>query len=162
MDWQSLYNIDDLLKIANNWLNGTYNNTITIQENEIGFCGGDGTIDNNNSGFTGDGFFNTDNAVGNGVEWSIDGSSGVYTVICRYAVEGAARPANLIINGATVSENIPFATTGSWTDWTTQSFNVTLSAGLKSIRLEAIGGSGLGNIDYIEITGPDAAPANCN
>ena len=160
--WQSGYTMDDLLEIAANWLNGTTTNTVTIQEDETGYCDADGTIDNNNGGYTGSGFVNTDNAAGMGIDWSIDGSSGPYTITWRYAVEGDARGADLIVNGSIVSSDIPFATTGSWTDWDTQTVNVTLSSGIKSVRLEATGSSGLGNIDYIEITGPDAAPANCN
>ena len=131
-------------------------NTITLQENETGFTSVDGTIDNNYAGFTGDGFANTSNALGNGVDWEIDGSAGDYTFTWRYA-STSARAAKLIIDGVTAANNIAFGSTGSWTTWANSgSRTVTLAAGVKSVRLESITTSGLGNIDYMEVTGPDA------
>ena len=46
-------------------------NGVTIQENTLGFCAVDGTVDSNNTGFTGAGFANAENAVGRGVNWSV-------------------------------------------------------------------------------------------
>lgn len=136
--------------------------TITIQENETGFCGVDGTIDNNNSGFTAEGFANTENSLGNGIDWKINfGSSGTNTFVFRYA-SSSDRPADLIINGTTVASNINFPSTGSWTSWSTVSVTAYVSSGVNSVRLEASGTSGLANIDYIEVTGSGLAIANCN
>src|SRR5687768_7917846 len=36
---------------------------VTIQENTVGFCAVEGTVDTNHTGFTGSGFANADNAV---------------------------------------------------------------------------------------------------
>src|SRR5687768_16449906 len=43
---------------------------VTIEENTLGFCGVEGSVDSNHSGFTGSGFANGNNAAGSGVNWS--------------------------------------------------------------------------------------------
>jgi hypothetical protein len=134
-----------------------------IQENTIGFCGVDGTIDSNNAGFTGAGFANGTNAIGAGVNWRVNVlSGGTYTLRWRYANGGSAnRPGNLLVNGTPAVSNIGFPVTGGWTTWTEVSQTVTLTAGIKTLRLEPTASDGLGNIDFIEITGPSVIPALC-
>ncbi|MDO7171594.1 T9SS type A sorting domain-containing protein [Mariniflexile sp. AS56] len=134
--------------------------TLTIQENETGFCGVEGTVDSNHSGYTGTGFSNTTNNLASGIDWTIDGDAGDYTFLWRYA-SSSNRPADLIVNGVTVLSGITFNATGGWSSWLTQSVTVNLGAGVKNIRLEGAGNSGLGNIDYLEVTGPNAAVATC-
>ncbi|WP_299217259.1 carbohydrate-binding protein [uncultured Aquimarina sp.] len=136
------------------------NNTVTIQEEETGFCSYDGSIDNNHNGHTGTGFVNTANALGNGIDWKIDGSAGSYTITWRYA-STSNRSAKLVVDGSTVANNISFNTTGSWTTWETESVTVNLSAGVKDLRLEATNSSGLGNIDYMVVTGPNVSALAC-
>ncbi|MBN2612931.1 MAG: carbohydrate-binding protein [Bacteroidales bacterium] len=136
--------------------------TITIQENQTGFCSVDGTVDNNNSGFTSDGFANTSNTTGTGIDWKVNFStSGTYTFGFRYATT-SDRPARLIINGSTVVSSIGFPSTGSWTTWSTVSANATVGAGTFDVRLEATGSSGLANIDYITVTGNTPSAASCS
>jgi hypothetical protein len=67
-----------------------------------------------------------------------------------------------MVNGATVSSDIPFVTTGDWSTWATQTVDVTLSSGTKSVRLEATGNNGLANIDHMEITDPGVVTMDCN
>ena len=138
--------------------------SITIQENELGFCGVDGTIDNNNPGFSGDGFANTPNEIGTGINYKISFSEGgTYPFIFRYANGGGSdRPGKLLINGSDAIQTINFPATGSWTSWTTKSVNVSVNAGTYNIRLEATGSSGLGNIDYLEVTGTSVRGDSCN
>ncbi|MBQ4802096.1 carbohydrate-binding protein [Aquimarina sp. MMG015] len=139
---------------------GATNNTIIIQEDETGFCSAEGTIDNNHTGHTGTGFINTANANGNGIDWKLNGSAGSYTITWRYA-STSNRSANLIVDGSTVASNISFNTTGSWTTWETESITVNLSDGIKDVRLEATNNSGLGNIDYVQVTGPNVSVLSC-
>jgi rhamnogalacturonan endolyase len=137
--------------------------TLTIQENTDGFCSVDGSVDNNNSGYTGAGFANTSNATGNGVTWSVNiPVSGTYTLAWRYANGGGAdRSGQLMVNSTTVS-NISMPITGSWTSWTTTSGTaINLSAGTNLIRLQATTSDGLSNIDYISITGNAPAAVSC-
>ncbi|MBN2166124.1 MAG: carbohydrate-binding protein [Marinilabiliaceae bacterium] len=149
-----------LLNLNNFIFTEPTSNSITIEENQPGFCGVDGTVDSNNAGFTASGFANTDNATGKGVNWKINfETSGTHTFTFRYA-SNSDRPANLIVNGTTVASNINFPSTGAWTTWTTISTTANISAGTYDLRLEATGSNGLGNIDNITVT--DASAADCN
>jgi hypothetical protein len=136
--------------------------SITIQENTDGFCIVDGTIDNNNSGYTGTGFANTTNVTGKGINWKVNIlSAGNYTFTWRYSCT-SSRPANLLINGSTVLSNISFPVTSSFTTWTTVTTSVVaLTEGVKTIRLEATTSGGLVNVDYIKIDGVNLTTAAC-
>jgi arabinan endo-1,5-alpha-L-arabinosidase len=137
--------------------------SITLEENQTGFCSVEGTIDSNNTGFTGGGFANTTNASGAGVNWSISvKSTGYYSFKWRYAnIGSAARPGDVIIDG-NITSNIGFASTGSWTTWAdSQSDTVWLDVGTHSIRLQATSSNGLGNIDNMVVSGPSVTAANC-
>ena len=143
---------------------GKGSTSFTIQENELGFCGLDGTIDNNNSGYSGVGFANTPNESGTGINYKISFfEDGIYPLIFRYANGGGNdRPGRLLINDSTAIQTINFPSTGSWTNWETTSANVSVSAGTYDVRLEATGSSGLANIDFIEIKGTSLAGDSCN
>jgi poly(hydroxyalkanoate) depolymerase family esterase len=128
-----------------------------IQENTTGFCSLNGTIDTDHTGYTGTGFANTTNAAGSGITWKVNfASSGNKTFTFRYASTDN-RPGNLVINGATALSNINFPSTGSWDTWSTVSVTIPANAGIVNVRLEAAGSNGLGNIDYLEVTGGTAA-----
>jgi hypothetical protein len=132
--------------------------TVTIQENTTGFCSVDGTVDSDNSGFTGAGFCNTTNATGSGVSWRVSvPTAGTYTISWRYSNgSGADRPASLLINGSTVAASISFPATTDFTTWATSQTVVGLSAGTTNIRLQATGAAGLANIDNISVQGPSS------
>ncbi len=138
--------------------------SIGIQENMLGYCGVDdgGSVDNNNAGFTGYGFINTENLTGEGADWTVYiETAGNYTLTWRYA-SSSDRPADLYVNGSLSVSGISFPTTGSWTTWSQVSQSVYLPAGVTSIRLEGTTTSGLGNIDYIMATGANVIPYTCN
>ncbi len=137
--------------------------SVIIQENTVGFCGVEGTVDNNNAGFTGDGFANGTNAVGAGIHWKISTAAGSYTFKWRYANGVTAdRPAKLLINGIEAAASVSFPSTGAWTTWSEVSQTAVLTAGLQTVRLEPTTSSGLANIDYLMVSGIDAVPVNCN
>ena len=103
--------------------------TITLQENEEGFCSVDGTIENEHSGYTGDGYANTSNADDSGITWSVNvPSSGTYKMAWRYANGGSTnRTAEVLVDGSTEVSNVDFETTGSWSSWASVSYiNVNL------------------------------------
>lgn len=123
-----------------------------LEENSVGFCSVNGTIDNNYPGYTGSGFANTNNAAGNGVSWRVNFSgAGTQTFTFRYAGIDS-RPARLLINGVNVVASISFPATGSWSTWATVTVNAAVSAGVADVRLEANGSSGLANIDHLAVT----------
>jgi hypothetical protein len=140
----------------------TNGKSITLQEYATGFCNIDGVIENEHSGYTGSGYSNTENANGNGINWSINIlSSSTYTFTWRFANGSSDRPARLFINDTTVVSSINLQSTGAWTNWSEVSVGVTLTTGMKDIRLEATGSDGLANIDYMMVTGPDPQIINC-
>lgn len=138
--------------------------SVIIQENTVGFCGVEGTIDSNNAGFTGDGFANGSNAADAGVNWKVSvPAAGTYTFTWRFANgTTTARPANLLVDGATSASGLSFAGTGAWATWTTTSQAVSLAAGTHTIRLEPTTSNGLANIDYLMIAGGGITPISCN
>jgi rhamnogalacturonan endolyase len=144
--------------VPNIYFPGSSGSTVTIQESTTGFCSVDGTIDNNNAGFTGAGFANTNNATGSGVSWRVSApTAGSYTLTWRYSNGGGTdRPGSLLVNGSTVASSLSFPATTNWTTWTTASSVVTLNAGTNDIRLQATGSGGLGNIDNLSIQGASA------
>jgi lysophospholipase L1-like esterase len=132
---------------------------VTIQENTLGFCRVQGTVDGNHTGFTGSGFANADNATGSGVDWSVSvAASGVYQLEWRFANGAPARPGSVKINGANVA-TVDFPSTGAWTSWTTVGRTVNLTTGWNSIRLEATTAAGLANIDSLAVSGGGAVQA---
>jgi lysophospholipase L1-like esterase len=132
---------------------------VTIQENTLGFCRVQGTVDSNHTGFTGSGFANADNAAGSGIDWSVSvAASGVYQLEWRFANGSTARPGSVRINGINVA-TVDFPSTGVWTSWTTVSRTVNLTAGWNSIRLEATTAAGLANIDSLGVTGSGGVQA---
>jgi pectate lyase len=137
---------------------------LTIQENAPGFCHVDGIIDTKNAGYTGTGFCDTTNASGSGIDWSVNIlTAGTYTFTWRYANGTTTdRPGDLLINGSPVVTGISFPGTGAWTTWSTASTSgVSLTTGVKTIRLQATTSGGLGNIDYINIAGENLMTASC-
>lgn len=140
-------------------------NQIIMEENALGFCAVDGSIDSNHAGFTGSGFVNTDNAVGTAVEWKVTAAaSDTYALQWRYAHDGETddRPGSLLVNGAVVN-NVSFPASGSWTSWVQSSLvYVTLNSGANTIRLISTTSNGLGNIDRMAIIGDNLSATSCD
>ncbi|THU39678.1 T9SS type A sorting domain-containing protein [Niastella caeni] len=137
---------------------------ITIQENATGFCSVNGTVDNNNAGYTGSGFANVDDGVGLGVTWNVNiPVTGTYVLTWRYANGGGVnRPGKLLINDAEVLSGIDFPATAGWTTWTDVSISQSFTAGQNTIRLESTVDSGLSNIDYLKVSGNNPTEVSCS
>lgn len=138
-----------------------YDTGNVIQENSAGFTSVDGTIDNTYPGYTGDGYANTTNASGAGIDWNINFDSSVTKAFTfRYAGTNDAM-ANLFINGTNVASNILFPSTGAWTNWDFVTVYAYTATGASDVRLQSTNSAGLPHIDYIEVTGGAAGtPAN--
>ncbi len=90
---------------------------LSFRKTSRGFDGVDGTIDNNYSGYTGDGFANTADTNGASIYWNAYfDSSAVKSLTFRYACTND-KTADLIVNGMNVASNIQFPSTGSFTNW---------------------------------------------
>ena len=141
---------------------GVLSPEITIQEYQTGLCSFDGDIETEHSGYTGEGYINTDNASGNGIDYRVNIlASGTYTFIWRFANGSSDRPARLLINGSQELSSINFPATGAWTTWSEVSAQVDLTTGEKDVRLEATSSGGLANIDYMNVTGQGIEQADC-
>jgi len=137
---------------------------IIIQEYNTGFCGiyPYGSIPRIYKGYTGNGFCNTMDTVGTGIKWSISvPSAGVYTLTWRHSNGSTDSPAKLLVDDVAEVPSISFPNTGGWENWTLVSQEVTLSDGIRNIKLESLTTNGLACIDYIMVTGDDPVPASC-
>jgi pectate lyase len=131
-------------------------------ENSPATCSG--TIDSDHAGFSGSGFCNGTNAVGSAVQFTVNASAaGTATLGFRFANgTTTARPANLVVNGTTVSSNVSFEATGAWETWVTKNLSATVRAGSNTIQLSPTTANGLANIDFLDFevggTPPSSPP----
>lgn len=107
-------------------------------------------IASDKSGFTGTGHADYINTSGDYIQWNVDKSlTGPTQLTFRYANGGTTdRPLKLEVNGVVISSNLPFAPTGAWTNWASESITANLNAGTNKVRLIAIGYSG-SNVDHL-------------
>jgi len=135
---------------------------LVLQESATGFCSVDGVVESTNPGFTGSGYANTNNALGTTIEWGVEADApGSYTLEFTYAHPDADRPADLLVNGATVVPTLSFPSTGDFATWTTVTTDVALAGGESRIELRATGDGGLANIDALTIVGQSVSPIDC-
>ncbi len=129
----------------------TYDGGLVIQENEAGFGGVNGTISNNQAGYTGTGYTNTQDVAGAGIDWWLDSSTaGTRALTLRYA-SLEDRVADLYVKGLKVASNILFPATGSSSSWELVTANVSMPAGLSNVRLQAVSNTGLPDIDFFGV-----------
>ncbi|HTF94857.1 MAG TPA: pectate lyase [Cellvibrio sp.] len=141
--------------------------SFTIQEEQAGFCRVDGiATESTNTGFTGNGYTNANNAQGAAIEWAVNAaSSGRYTLTFRFANGGtAARNGSLLINGGSNGNyTIDLPVTGAWATWQTASVEIDLVQGNNILKLSALTADGLANIDSLKIEGSQTTKAGvCN
>lgn len=114
-------------------------------------CSVDGVLlESTNSGFSGDGYVNTDNILGATASWILDytGSSDA-TLTFRFANGGTgARDADILVNNVNVV-SLSLPTTGAWTTWELASVSIPLSPGSNEVKLVANTNDGIANLDRI-------------
>lgn len=140
--------------------------SFTIQEEQAGFCRVDGiATESTNTGFTGNGYINANNAQGAAIEWAVSApSSGRYTLTFRFANGGtAARNGSLLINGGSNGNyTVDLPLTGAWATWQTTSVEIDLVQGNNILKLAAITADGLANIDSLKIEGAQTKAGTCS
>ena len=129
-----------------------------------GYCGYEGTRSSNtgaNNGFV----TNFSNSAGKGVSYTVKvPAAGVYSIVFRYvnSSSGNATTAKLKVNGSDAIPALSFPKTANSTTFTlTPAANITLSAGVNTIRLETTVASAFADIDWIEITGETPLAESC-
>lgn len=142
---------------------GVLNTEITIEENQTGLCSYDGDeIENEHTGFSGDGYINTENSSGAGIDYSIEIlAAGTYTFTWQYANGSSERSCRLLVDDTEVDSDIDFPATSGWDDWSQVSTQITLTTGIKDVRLEATQSGGCANIDYMHVAGPGIEATAC-
>ncbi|MER7565237.1 carbohydrate-binding protein [Streptomyces sp. NPDC048523] len=110
-----------------------------------------GAVETEYAGYSGSGFCNGTNATGAYAQFTVSApASGTATLSVRFANgTTTARPANIIVNGTTVS-SASFESTGTWTGWTTKTLTVPVNAGSNTVRLNPTAATGLPNVDYLD------------
>ncbi|MBP2184392.1 pectate lyase family protein [Amycolatopsis magusensis] len=123
-------------------------------ENTPAVCSG--TIDSNWSGYSSSGFCNGANSTSGYLQFTVNAAAaGTATLGVRFANgTTTARPADLVVNGATV-QTPSFEGTGAWATWTTKTLSVPVTAGSNTIRLNPGTAGGLPNIDYLDVEAGD-------
>ncbi|MDH6441323.1 hypothetical protein M2158_009864 [Streptomyces sp. SAI-144] len=110
-----------------------------------------GAVETEYAGYSGSGFCNGTNATGAYAQFTVSApASGTATLSVRFANgTTTARPADIIVNGSTVS-SASFESTGTWTGWTTKTLTVPVNAGSNTVRLNPSTANGLPNVDYLD------------
>lgn len=139
--------------------------SFTIQEEQAGFCRVDGiATESTNTGYTGNGYTNSNNAQGAAIEWAVNApTSSRYTLTFRYANAGTTnRNGSLLINGGSNGNyTVELPTTGAWASWQTASVEVDLVQGNNLLKLSSLTADGLANIDSLKIDGAQAKAGTC-
>jgi hypothetical protein len=122
-----------------------------------------GAVETEYAGYSGSGFCNGTNATGAYAQFTVSApASGTATLSVRFANgTTTARPADIIVNGAKVS-SASFESTGTWTNWTTKTLTVPVTAGSNTVRLNPTSANGLPNVDYLdaETSGTTTPPSS--
>lgn len=140
--------------------------SFTIQEEQAGFCRVDGiATESTNTGFTGNGYTNANNAQGAAIEWAINApSSGRYALTFRFANGGTAnRNGSLLINGGSNGNyTVELPVTGAWATWQTVAVEIDLVQGNNILKLSGLTADGLANIDSLKIDGAQTKAGVCS
>ncbi len=131
----------------------------TVFEAEHRTSEDDCTETSDHSGYTGSAYmdFGGDDAW---IEWdNIDvAQAGEYILIFRYANKKSSdREAKIKVNGDTVGK-LPFESTGSWSNWKTESMEVALDRGDNTIFVKATTDKGGPNLDHIMLVYSEEYP----
>ncbi|OZY85517.1 pectate lyase [Cellvibrio mixtus] len=139
--------------------------TLVIQEEQAGFCRVDGiATENTNSGYTGNGYTNSNNVQGAAIVWAVNAAtSSRHTLTFRFANGGTSnRNGSLLINGGSNGNyTLQLPATGSWTNWQSASVEIDLVQGNNLLQLIALTADGLANIDSLTIVGGTTSAGVC-
>ncbi|KXI27357.1 GDSL-type esterase/lipase family protein [Paraglaciecola hydrolytica] len=133
---------------------------LLLEEMQAGFCSVSGLIENTHTGFTGEGFANTDNQVDAQIKWQVNATTaGDYNIELVYAAP-TARPSTLSSNGS--ESALAFVSSTAWDIWSVDTAVITLVAGENDIVLSANTAEGAPNIDSLKILGQGLSAGACS
>jgi hypothetical protein len=127
-------------------------------------CLVDGTLNEiYNAGFNGTGYVNTDNFLEASATWSVNSqTSQTVSLGIRYShTTAAGRPMSLSVNGVTQVSNITFGPTASNTTWVVSTVQITLVAGVNTIKFVSTTAQGSPYMDEL-VFGGTVTAASCS
>lgn len=127
------------------------------------YCEADGIFEDKNTGFSGTGYVNPNNASETRVSYALSAlEARDYTLYIHYA-NGTADARNAFIQ---TQENdslpISFTSTETWTSWHSIPVSVSLPKGTSVLFFEALTSNGLPNIDWIGSLDSDLKAGSCS
>ncbi|BCJ92717.1 hypothetical protein acsn021_02860 [Anaerocolumna cellulosilytica] len=106
-----------------------------------------------NAGYTGSGYVNFNASTDAAVQWNniYCAVTGTKNIRIRYALASGTRNLDVYANGTKVASNVDFSSTGSWTNWSEKTIQVSLNSGTNTLKFVTTGTEGP-NIDNINVT----------
>ncbi|WP_067140165.1 PQQ-dependent sugar dehydrogenase [Microtetraspora malaysiensis] len=113
-----------------------------------------GVVEANHLNYSGTGFVNGDNVAGSYTQFTFNApAAGTATLVLRYANgTGAARTADVAVNGTVVSAGRSFGATVDWDTWANSTLTTNVNAGANTLRVTATSAGGNPNLDYLDVT----------
>jgi hypothetical protein len=114
------------------------------------FITADGVKESKNTGFSGTGYLNMNNALDASATYELyNCTEAPKTIYFRFAGT-TTRGTSLSNNTAAFTPvNLTFASTGSWTTWQTETVTITLPVGKNTLKLTSLTADGAPNLDWI-------------
>ena len=127
------------------------------------FCSADGIKETANSGYTGTGYLNLDNATGSSAVFDLRVTeTATDTILLRFANgDAAGRPVSLAVNGEISIASLDMPATGSWTTWQLLEVPLRLTAGQNFLEITSLTGNGAANIDFIGLVSDGLTAGDC-
>jgi dextranase len=125
-----------------------YNDFGPDYEAESAALGGNASVDNNHTGYTGSGFIDNFGTTGDSVTFTINVTNpGVQSLVFRYSAAVSATATRTVsVDGSSVGD-VPFVPTSDWNTWSTADIETpSLSAGTHTVKI-ALSGSDTGFIN---------------
>ena len=124
---------------------------LTVLQAEGTSCMLDGVDENpDNPHYTGTGFANTDNELGNAASWALESDiDQTIALTIRYAVKNEARSCDIFVNDEQQVDTFACYPGGSWQNWKFETKDIVLKAGQNVVKLVATHEYGLANIDFL-------------
>jgi lysophospholipase L1-like esterase len=132
---------------------------VIIEEMTSGFCTLIGEIENENTGFTGEGYANPSDTLNSIIKWQVTvAKAGEYALEVRYAA-----PIDLpaTVSGNNNQATIALLSTTAWDIWDTDSVNLSLAAGENTLTITSSKVEGLPNIDSLTVKGAGVSAGSC-
>lgn len=136
---------------------------LVIQEDDPSYCGGDATVENTHSGYSGNGYINVEDGLEKSISWKVYSENFTFLQVeWRYAYDSWDRLDLVSVNGSGQG-TVPFDSTGSLDNWSIGNEYIYLSPGVSEITLSSYSYyAGLPNIDYIHLHSNEVLPVDCS